>query len=294
MFKSGFVAIAGKPNVGKSTLLNTLLSEKVAIVSNKPETTRDNIRGILHTQDGQIVFIDTPGIHKPHLPLGKLMVAKAQSSLLDADLILFIVQATSRLSKEDRQIVELINDSKKPTIVLINKIDIVNKGKALPLIDELKDKYNFLDFIPISALNGDNIELLKKIIFENLPKGEKYYPDGQVTDKDDYFQVAEIIREKVLSLTREEVPHSIAVLIDTMSSRENKNIMDIEATIYVERDSQKGIIIGQKGKMAKEISTLSRKELEEKFGKKVFLRVWVKVLKNWRRDERFLKRLGVG
>lgn len=294
MFKSGFVVIAGKPNVGKSTLLNSLLNKKIAIVSSKPETTRDNIKGILTTDNTQAVFIDTPGIHKPHLLLGRLMVTKAKSSLFDADLLLFMVEPTSGLREEDYQIIELIKDSKKPAIVIINKIDLTSKGKILPLIDELKNQYEFLDFIPISALKKENIELLKENMLKYLPEGEKYYPDSQITDKDDSFQTAEIIREKILLLTREEIPHSIAVVVDNMAQREDKEIIDIEATIYVERESQKGIIIGRKGEMAKEISTLSRKELEEKFGKKVFLRTWVKVLKNWRKDERSLKRLGVG
>lgn len=293
-FKSGFVAIIGKPNVGKSTILNTLLRQKLAIISEKPETTRDNIQGILTTDEVQAVFIDTPGIHRPHLLFGKYIVKKAKSSLFDADLLLFVVELTTGLSNEDFLIIDLIKDVKKPTIVLINKIDLVSKGRILPLIDEIKGYYNFLDFIPISALKGDNMQLLKEKVLESLPEGEKYYPDEQITDKDEIFQAQEIIREKVLSCTREEVPHSAAVRVEKFSLRQNKDIIDIDAIIYVERDSQKGIIVGKKGNMAKRIATLSRQELEEKFKKKVFLRIWAKVLKNWRKDPRSLKLLGMG
>lgn len=292
-FRSGFVAIIGKPNVGKSTILNSFLGEKIAIVSEKPETTRDNIQGVLTTDEAQAVFIDTPGIHKPHLLLGRSMVKKAKSSLFDADLLLLVLELTSGLSSKDFLIIDLIKEANKPAIVLINKIDAVSKGRILPLIDEIRGCYDFLNFIPISALNGDNMSLVKEEILKNLPEGDKYYPDGQLTDKDDTFQVREIIREKVLSVTREEVPHSIAVKIEKFALRPDKDIIDIEAIIYVERESQKGIIIGKKGSMAKKIGIASREELEEKFKKKIFLRTWVKVLKNWRRDPKWLKILGV-
>lgn len=292
--KSGFVAIIGKPNVGKSTILNKLLRQKLAIVSEKPETTRDNIQGILTTAEAQAVFIDTPGIHRPHLLLGKNMVKKAKSSLFDADLLLFVVELTTGLSNEDFLIIDLIKEAKKPTLLLINKIDLVSKGRILPLIDEIKEYYNFLDFIPLSALKGDNIQLVKEKVLENLPPGEKYYPDEQITDKDEIFQTEEIIREKILSCTRKEVPHSVTVRVEKFSLRQYKDIIDIEAVVYVERDSQKGIVVGKKGNMAKRIATLSREELEEKFKKKIFLRLWVKVLKNWRKDPKSLKLLGLG
>jgi len=292
-FRSGFVAIIGKPNVGKSTLLNSILNAKVTIVSEKPETTRDNIKGILTTSSSQAIFIDTPGIHRPHLLLGKMMVRKASSTLLDVDLLLFMVELTSGISSKDRLIVDMIRESGKPAIALINKVDARSKSKILPIIAELKSLYDFIDFIPISALNGDNLQILKDKIRENLPDNEKYYPDSQITDKDDRFQASEIIREKVLALTREEVPHSIAVQIDKLSQQGGKEILDIEATIYVERDSQKGIVIGKKGDMAKKISAQSRKDLRERFGQKVSLRIWVKVLKNWRKDIRSIKKLGM-
>jgi len=292
-FKSGFVSIIGKPNVGKSTILNAILAKKVAIVSSKPETTRDNIMGVLTTKEAQAVFIDTPGIHKPHQLLGSLMVKKAESSIFDADLLLFILELTSGIREDDRIILERVKESGKPAVAVINKIDMVSKAGILPLIDGLRASYGFLDFIPISAVKGDGLDILKQKIFEYLPFGEKYFPDSQITDKDDTFLAAEIIREKALALTRHEVPHAIAVVVDRMSLRDIKDILDIDATIYVERDSQKGILVGRKGDMAKQISTLSRQDLEKRFGKKVFLRIWVKVLKNWRKDPNSLKMLGL-
>lgn len=292
-YKSGFVVIIGKPNAGKSTLINSFLNKKIAIVSNKPETTRDNIQGIVTSDEGQVIFIDTPGIHKPHLLLGRIMVNKASNSILAADAIIFIADAASGLSEADYIIVERIKESQKPAIVAINKIDAVSKSKILPIIDRLKDEYPFKDFIPISALKHENLGLLQKSVINMLPKGVKLYGNGEITDKDEVFITSEIIREKALALTKEEVPHSLAVVVETFSKRVENGILDISAVIYVERDSQKGILIGQKGSMIKEISTLSRKELEERFKGKVFLRVLVKVLKNWRRSELALKRLGI-
>ena len=292
-YKTGFVAIIGKPNAGKSTLINSFLDKKIAIVSSKPETTRDSIQGIVTTDEGQVIFVDTPGIHKPHLLLGRIMVNKASNSILGADAVVFITDASSGLSEADYIIVERIKEAQKPTIVAINKIDAVSKSKILPIIDRLKDEYPFKDFIPISALRHENLELLQKSVIDMIPEGVKLYNNGEITDKDDVFISSEIIREKALSLTKEEVPHSLAVVVENFSKRSENGILDISAVIYVERDSQKGILIGQKGSMIKEISTLSRKELEERFGEKIFLTVLVKVLKNWRRSEHALKRLGI-
>ena len=292
-YKTGFVAIIGKPNAGKSTLINSFLDKKIAIVSSKPETTRDSIQGIVTTDEGQVIFVDTPGIHKPHLLLGRIMVNKASNSILGADAVVFITDASSGLSEADYIIVERIKEAQKPTIVAINKIDAVSKSKILPIIDRLKDEYPFKDFIPISALRHENLELLQRSVIDMIPEGVKLYNNGEITDKDDVFISSEIIREKALSLTKEEVPHSLAVVVENFSKRSENGILDISAVIYVERDSQKGILIGQKGSMIKEISTLSRKELEERFGEKIFLNVLVKVLKNWRRSEHALKRLGI-
>lgn len=291
--KFGFVAIVGKPNAGKSTLLNTFLSRKIAIVSNRPETTRDNIRGVFTAEDGQAVFIDTPGIHKPHQLLGKIMVNKASDSLLSADLILFIVDMASGLSDADYLILSKIKEAKSKAIAVLNKIDIIRKSKILPVIDMLRNEYPFDEFIPVSALSGDNAPLLRDKVFAILPAGKNCYPASQITDKGDIFFAAEAIREKVLLLTREEVPHSAAVVIEKFLSREEKAILDIDATIYVERESQKSIVVGRRGSLAKEIATLSRVELEDMFKKKVFLQLWVRVIKNWRKDGPALRRLGI-
>ena len=222
------------------------------------------------------------------------MVKRALNSLFDANLILFIVDVKKGFRDEDRLILDIVKESKKPAILLMNKIDSAKKSAILPLIDTLSKSHNFIDFIPISALNGDNLELLKEKIYDNLPVDEKHFPDDEITDKSEIFQTSEIIREKILLLTQQEIPHSVAVKIDRFEYIKEKDHLEIEATIYVERDSQKGILIGQKGKMAKQVSTLSRKELKAKFDKKVVLSTWVKVLKNWRKDERALRLLGIG
>jgi GTPase len=295
-YKSGFVCIAGKPNVGKSTLLNTFIKKKIAIVSDKPETTRDNILGISTQSNSQIVFIDTPGMHKPHLLLGKIMLNKASNSLLAADIILFLVDTSSGVSAADHIVLHKIKEAEKPAIVLINKIDASSKSKILPIIDALKDEYPFYDFIPISALTGENVELVREKILELLPDGHKNYQDGQITDKSDIFLASEIIREKALFSTRDEVPHSLAVTIEKFSRRKDKDkdILDIDAIIYVERDSQKGILVGEKGSMVKKITMLSRKELEDRFQLKVSLQLWIKVMLNWRKNEHAIKKLGIG
>jgi GTPase len=292
-YRSGFVAIIGKPNAGKSTLINSFLNKKIAIVSNKPETTRDNIRGIISKDDSQVVFVDTPGIHKPHLLLGRIMVRKASDSILDADAVIFIVDASSGITEADNIIIQKIKESEKPAIVAINKIDAVSKSKVLPIIDALKDIYSFKDFIPISALNHDNLELLQKTVIDVLPEGPKLYDNASFTDKDDIFIISEIIREKALLFTKEEVPHSLAVVIEKFSKDKEDGTLTIEAVIYVERDSQKGILIGQKASMVKRITMLSRKELKAQFGEKILLQIIVKVLKNWRKSEYALKKLGM-
>ncbi len=290
--KSGFVAIVGKPNVGKSLILNWFFGQKIAIISSKPETTRSNIRGILTTKDAQVVFIDTPGIHKAHLRLGKEMVKKAKAVLSDADLLLVVVDAASGIREEDEKLFDLVSDSKIPSIVLLNKVDIMKRSKLLPMIENLSTDYSFLEVIPVSALRGDNMEVLKNKVLEYLPFGDKYYPQEQITDQDINFRISEIIREKALELTRQEVPHSIAVLIEQMTPRKDKDIIYIKACIYVERDSQKAIVIGHNGSMIKQIGSLARDEIEKLLNKKVFLDLWVKVLKNWRSDPRAIKTLG--
>ncbi|MFH0732939.1 MAG: GTPase Era [Candidatus Omnitrophota bacterium] len=292
-FKAGFVSIVGKPNVGKSTILNWFFGEKLAIVSSKPETTRDTIRGILTTKDAQIVFIDTPGIHKAHLRLGKEMVKKARSSLSGVDIVLAVVDAARGITEDDNRLLDLVEDLKVPAIALLNKADAMKRSRLLPMIEEFAAKYSFKDIIPISALKGDNMEVLKNKILEYLPEADMYYPKEQITDKDEKFRISEIIREKVLELTHYEVPHSIAVLLDEISPGRDKDIICVKANIFVERDSQKAIVIGSGGKMIKEVGIQARGDIEKLLGKKVFLELWVKVLKNWRSDPRAMKMLGL-
>ena len=291
MYKSGFVSIIGKPNVGKSTVLNFLVGEKVAIVSEKPETTRDKIQGILTLANVQIVFVDTPGIHKPRILLGKQMVRRAKESLLESDLVLLMIDAASGVDENDRIMVSLLEGLKAPVFLLLNKVDLIKKSKVLPMIDELVKLYDFKESIPVSSVKGDNMDVLLKKIIEYLPQGEKFYPEEQLTDKHQRFIVREMIREKALEFTHQEVPHSVAVLVEEMKEKK-KNLVYIKAVIFVERDSQKAILIGKKGQMLKKIGESARIEAEKTLDKRVYLDLWVKVYKNWRKDEHALKMLG--
>lgn len=290
MFRSGYVSITGRPNVGKSTLLNTILGEKVAIVTPKPQTTRNRIIGVKTLPDAQIIFIDTPGIHKPKHKLGKLMVREAKESVKEVDIILFMVEP-EKIGSGDRFIIEMLKGLNKAVFLLINKVDAVRKPQVLPVIDAYSKLYPFKEIIPISALTGDGIEILLKTIVEYLPEGPKYYPDDIVTDQLEEFMVSEIIREKVMEQTEEEVPYSVAVEIIKWSERED-GVVFIYANIYVERDGQKGIIIGKDGLRLKAIGSSARLEIEKLLGTKVFLELWVKVKKEWRSNERILKELG--
>lgn len=291
-FKSGYVAVIGKPNVGKSAVLNYLVGEKVAIVTEKPETTRDKILGILTREDVQVVFVDTPGIHKPRNLLGKHMTRIAKESLLEVDLIVFILDITSGITSEDKVIFNLLKDARKPAILLINKVDLVSKSLALPLIDEASKIYEFKEIIPTSATKGDNMDVLLKKVIEYLPQGPKYFSDEQLTDKTERFLVGELIREKALELTWEEIPHSIAVLVEEFKERPKKKLIYIRATIFVERHSQKKIVIGHKGQMLKNIGEAARKNIEDFLKKRIYLDLWVKVYENWRKDPQALKMLG--
>jgi len=292
MFKSGFVAIIGKPNVGKSTILNFLLGYDLAIISRKPETTRNNILGTLTTKEGQINFLDTPGIHTPHTLLGKYMVRQAQSALMEVDLILAVTDMKFEIDKDDKRMFELLQKEKKSMILLINKIDRVDKRLILPLIDECKSMDYFKEYIPISAKNGDNMDVLIPKMLQYLPEGPKHYPDDHLTDKPVRFLVGEFIRQQVLSLTHEEIPHSVAVCVEEIKKRPKKKLHYVQATIFVERDSQKAIIIGKNGQLLKEIGEAARKNIEEELQTKVYLDLWVKVYKNWRKDPRALNMLG--
>jgi len=292
MFKAGKVAIIGRPNVGKSTLLNVLVKEKVCIVSEKPETTRDNIQGIISGKDFQVVFVDTPGIHRPKTLLGKLMVRKAQASLMETDLNIMLIDAQSGITQEDMTIFALL--PAKLNFLIINKIDKIDRRKILPIIEKAQ-KFNFKEIIPISAIKQNGTDLVFNKILEYMPEGFPFFPEDQISDKNEKFIIQELIREKTLEITYQEVPHSIAVTVEEFQEkkdRDNNDIIYIRANIYCEKESQKGIIIGDGGKMLKKIGEFSRKDIENFLQKKIFLDLWVKVYKNWRKDPFALKNLG--
>lgn len=289
-FKSGFVALIGRPNVGKSTLLNYLVGQKVAIMSPQPQTTRNKISGIYTYDQEQIVFIDTPGIHKPKNKLDDFMDKSSYSALDEVDVVLFMVEPEPA-GKGDQYIAELLKKIKKPVFLVINKIDKVHPDELLSIIDSYKNLGDFAEIVPISASQGNNVSELIKTIAKYLPEGPQFYDADQLTDRPEYFIVAELIREQVLKLTHEEVPHATAVVVDRMRDHEGGKLQ-VEATIYVERPGQKGIIIGRKGQMLKQIGIAARQEIEALLGEKVNLRLWVKVQKNWRSDPAFLKSIG--
>lgn len=290
-FKSGFVAIIGRPNVGKSTLMNQIIGQKIAIMSDKPQTTRNKIHGVYTSENGQIVFLDTPGIHKPTSKLGDYMSKVAHSTLGEVDAILFLIDVVEGLGGGDRYIIEQLGRVETPVILVLNKIDRVAPEDLLPIITQYKDLYNFAEIVPISALKGNNVTTLLEQIVRYLPEGPQYYPADQITDHPEQFVCAELVREKILHMTREEVPHSIAVQIEDMRVEES-GLVRISAVIFVERDSQKGIIIGKQGSLLKEIGKQARKDIEALLGSKTFLELWVKVKKDWRNQERVLRDLG--
>ncbi|PEX93655.1 GTPase Era [Bacillus cereus] len=290
-YKSGFVSIIGRPNVGKSTFLNRIIGQKIAIMSDKPQTTRNKIQGVYTENDSQVIFIDTPGIHKPKHKLGDFMVKMAQTTLKEVDIVLFMVNAVEGFGRGEEFIIEKLQETKQPVFLVINKIDQVHPEQLLELIDQYRKLYEFAEIVPISALDGNNVEALINTIKKYLPEGPQYYPDNQVTDHPERFIISELIREKVLHLTREEVPHSVAVVIDAIQKREGGAVY-INATIVVERSSQKGIIIGKQGKMLKEVGKRARFDIESLLGSKVFLEVWVKVQKDWRNKMSQLRDLG--
>ncbi|WP_152392156.1 GTPase Era [Paenibacillus guangzhouensis] len=290
-FKSGFVAIIGRPNVGKSTLMNQVIGQKIAIMSDKPQTTRNKIHGVYTSNDSQIVFLDTPGIHKRQSKLGDYMNTVALNTLNEVEAVLFLVDVAEGLGGGDRYIIEQLKRIKTPVFLVLNKIDRVEPEALLPIIVAYKDLYPFAEIVPISAMNGNNVNTLLEQISKYLPEGPQYYPDDQVTDHPEQFVIAELIREKILHLTREEIPHSIAVAIEDMKVQEN-GVVNIMAVIYVERDSQKGIVIGKQGALLKEVGKQARKDIENLLGSRIFLELWVKVKKDWRNQERILKDLG--
>ena len=289
-FRSGYVSIIGRPNVGKSTLLNSILSEKIAIVTKKPQTTRNKIIGIKTLPEAQIIFIDTPGIHRPRHKLGEAMVRTAMEALKEVDIILLMVEPREPRGG-DRAIIDMLRKVRSPVILLINKIDTVRKPEVLPLIEHFKELYYFKEIIPLSALTQDGIDLLIERICDYLPLGPMYYPGDLVTDQPERFMVSEIIREKIMNMTEEEIPHSVAVEVAEWKERED-GLISVSSNIYVEREGQKGIIIGKKGTMLKSIGSAARVDMEKLLNTKVFLELWVKVKKDWRDDKRLLHELG--
>jgi len=289
--KSGFVAIVGRPNVGKSTLLNRIVGQKIAIMSDKAQTTRNKIQGVYTAPEAQIIFIDTPGIHKPKHRLGDFMVETAYSALKEVDAVLFMISADEKRGRGDDFIMERLKTNKTPVFLVINKIDKVHPDDLLGIIEDYTSQMAFTEVVPISATEGNNFETLMTTLIEQMPVGPQYFPEDQITDHPEYFIVSELVREKVLLLTRDEVPHSVAVVVDSMKRNENDKV-HIQATIIVERNSQKGIIIGKGGKMLKDIGTKARRDIEQLLGDKVFLELWVKVQKDWRDKKTYLQDYG--
>lgn len=290
-YKSGFVAIVGRPNVGKSTFLNRVVGQKIAIMSNTAQTTRNKIQGIYTTDEAQIVFIDTPGVHKPKSKLGDYMVQSAMSALNEVDAVLFMVNAAEKRGAGDNFIIDRLKNVKAPVYLLINKIDQVKPDDLLPVMEQYQTALPWKAVYPISALEGNNVDELLTGLVEQMPNGPQYYPADQVTDHPERFVVSELIREKIFMLTREEVPHSVAVEIESMKQKDEDHV-HIEATIIVERPTQKGIMIGKGGSMLKKIGTLARQDIEHLLGSKVYLQLWVKVQPNWRDKSTLLKSYG--
>lgn len=291
-FKSGFVAIIGRPNVGKSTLMNHLIGQKIAITSKKPQTTRNKIQTVYTCEDGQIIFLDTPGIHKAKNKLGEYMVNVAEQTLKDVDVILWLVEPTTYIGAGEKHIAEQLQKTSLPVILVINKVDTVKKEDILQVIDNYRKLYDFAEIIPASALRGQNTKDIVNSLFKYMPYGPMFYDEDTVTDQPQRQIVAEIIREKALHALDEEIPHGIAVTIEKMRERRGQHIVDIEATIICERDSHKGIIIGKQGSMLKKIGSNARFEIEKMLEERVNLKIWVKVKKDWRDSDTLMKNFG--
>ena len=290
--KSGFISLVGRPNVGKSTLINHLIGEKIAIISNKPQTTRNKITSILTKEDFQCIFIDTPGIHKPKHKLGEYMVKAAENALNEIDVVLMLIEPTEKVLEKDKYVIERLKNVKTPVILVINKIDTIEKEKLLQVIDNYRQLYPFAEVVPISAIKGQNTAELLKVIQQYLSEGPQYFPEDMVTDQPERQIVSEIIREKALHLLEDEIPHGIAVEVTAMKKRENKNLVDVQATIYCEKESHKGIVIGKQGSMLKKIGSRSRTDVERLLGSPIYLQLWVKVKKDWRDSDFLLKNFG--
>lgn len=290
-YQSGFVAIIGRPNVGKSTLLNRLVGQKIAIMSDKAQTTRNRIQGVYTDDQAQIIFIDTPGIHKPKHALGDFMVNTAYSALKGVDAVLFVVNASQKIGPGDRLIMERLKHLDVPVFLLVNKVDLIQKDQILEIIESYTSQQDFQQVFAISATEGHNVDAMLDTLKATLPQGPQYYPADQIMDHPEYFVVAEFIREKILLLTKEEIPHSVAVQVNSMQRNENDKI-EVQATIIVERKSQKGIIIGAQGAMIKKIGQLARRDIEALLDDKIYLDLWVKVQKDWRNRQTYISELG--
>ncbi len=291
-FKSGFVTLIGRPNVGKSTLMNELIGQKIAITSKKAQTTRNRIQTVYTCEEGQVIFLDTPGINKAKNKLGEYMLNIAQSTLNEVDLVLWLVEPTTFIGAGEKYIIEQLGNVKTPVMLVVNKIDSVAEEEIFKAINTYKDVYEFAEIIPVSALKGKNTKDLTETILKYLPEGPMYYDEDTITDQPERQIVAELIREKALRLLDKEIPHGIAVVIDSMKDRPKSNIIDIDATIICERDSHKGIIIGKQGSMLKKIGTNARIDMERLLDAKVNLKLWVKVKKDWRDSDMLLKNYG--
>ena len=289
-FKSGFATLIGRPNVGKSTLMNYLIGQKIAITSNKPQTTRNRIQTVLTTEEGQIVFVDTPGIHKAKNKLGEYMVNIAERTLNEVDVVLWLVEPTTFIGAGEKHIADQLQKVHTPVILVINKVDMVKREEVLPAIAAYKDLYEFAEIVPVSARSGENTDELLRVIMKHLPYGPQFYDEDTITDQPERQIVAELIREKALHCLNEEIPHGIAVTIESM--KKNRKVMHIDATIICERDSHKGIIIGKQGNMLKKIGSTARYEIEKMLGCQVNLKLWVKVKKDWRDSEYLMKNFG--
>jgi len=292
-FRSGYVAIVGRPNVGKSTLLNKILGEKVAIVSPRPQTTRNRITGIRTTETSQIVFLDTPGIHQGHSMINRRLVDTALHTLDEVDGVLWLLDAHDRIKQEEERIAETLRGVETPVLILINKMDLVSKGKLLPLMDRCSQLLPGKEIVPISALKGDGVPLVLGIVEKWLAEGEKFFTQGEYTDQTERFLASEIIREKVFNLTRQEIPYGVAVTIDEFTEKEEKGLIVIGATIHTERDSHKGILIGKRGAMLKEIGQQAREELEKIFGWRIFLELFIRVDPDWTQNPNLLAEMGI-
>lgn len=292
MHKSGFIGIIGRPNVGKSTLLNALVGEKIAITTNKPQTTRNRIMGVRNQPEGQMIFMDTPGIHAADSPLNRQMVNIARDTFKRVDILMLLVEAADGVARADRSIIQSLPEGAVPVILVLNKIDLVKKTQLLPLIEQLHPLYAFAAVVPLSARTGDGLSQLVAEILQMLPEGPAFFPEDTVTDGSERFIAAEIIREKIILLTRQEIPYATAVVVEAFKEDEPKRLLRISAVISVEKDSQKGILIGKKGVMLKEIGTKARLDLEQFFNTRVYLELFVRVQKDWTHDEKMLKQFG--